>query len=193
MSDDNRQSFFNKARIDKFVMVLNLPKGLKGINEKFHRSNNTISLDALQFSVFGSIIPEIIVPAAETKFSGSNIYVSTHARPPFPPISVSFTIDNQFNNYWTIYQWLNLLRDEREGVYGIVNAKQLVDKAEVLKDYSTTLTVVAKDEFNGDVIKFDYHHAFPTKLGGINWNYQESKEIVSSFEFVFSNITCSLI
>jgi hypothetical protein len=190
---DIRQSPFNKARVDKFALVVNLPPALKDINSKFDRNNKTVNLDALQFSVFGTIIPDIVVPAVETRFGGSTIYVSSHNRPSFPAVAINFTIDNEFNNYWCIYQWLGLMRDEKEGVFGITNTRGLAEANAVLQQYSTTFTLFGRDEFNNNIIKFDYFNAFPTKLGNITWNYQDSKEIVCSFEFVFSNITCSLL
>ena len=187
------QSPFNKARVDKFALVVNLPPALKSINSKFDRSNKTVNLDALQFSVFGTIIPDIVVPAIETRFAGSTIYVSSHNRPSFPAVSINFTIDNEFNNYWYIYQWLNLMRDEKEGVFGIVNGRGLAESNAAVQQYSTTFTLFGRDEFNNNIIKFDYFNAFPTKLGSITWNYQDSKEITCSFDFVFSNITSALL
>lgn len=189
----NVQAPFNKTRVDKFVLVMNLPTALKKINSKRESTNKTISLDSLQFSLYKTIVPEIVVPAVETRYTGGNIYISSHNRPSHPPISVGFNIDNRFNNYWTIYQWLNLMRDEKEGVYGIVNSRQLADPEVDLSDYATTFNLYAKDEFNENIIRFDYHRAFPTKLGAINWDYQDSKEVACSFEFVFSNITAELI
>jgi hypothetical protein len=188
-----RQSPFNKARVDKFTLVVNLPPALKSINSKFDRNNKTVNLDALQFSVFGTMIPDIVVPAIETRFAGSTIYVSSHNRPSFPAVSINFTIDNEFNNYWYVYQWLNLMRDEREGAFGIVNSRGLAETNAVLDQYSTTFTLYGRDEFNNNIIKFDYFNAFPTKLGSITWNYQDSKEITCSFDFVFSNITSALL
>jgi hypothetical protein len=187
------QSPFNKARVDKFTMVINLPPALKSINSKFTRSNKNVNIDALQFSVFGTVIPDIVVPAVETRFGGSTIYVSSHSRPSFPPVTINFTIDNEFNNYWCIYQWLNLMRDEREGVFGVVNSRGLANAEAVLNEYATTFTLYAKDEFNNNIIKFEYLKAFPTKLGSISLTYQDSKEIQCSFEFVFSNIISTIL
>ena len=188
-----QQSPFNKARVDKFTLVLNLPTALKPINRRFVRDNSSINLDTIQFSIEGTVLPEIVVPAVETRHTGGNIYVSSHSRSPHPPVSVQFTIDNHFNNYNVIYQWLNLQRDEREGVYGIVNARKLASPEAVLKEYSTTFNLIVKNENNEPVMRFDYHNAFPTKLGSVKWDSQDSKEIVCTFDFVFSNITCTVI
>lgn len=187
------QSPFNKSRVDKFTMMVNLPPALKSINSKFERSGKNVNIDALQFSVFSTTIPDIVVPAVETRFGGSTIYVSSHNRPSFPPVTINFTIDNEYNNYWYIYQWLNLMRDEREGLYGIVNSRGLASAEAVLGDYTTTFTLYAKNEFNNNVIKFEFLKAFPVKLGSISLNYQDSKEIQCSFDFVFSNITSTLL
>ena len=140
-------------------------------------------------------VPDIVVPAVETRYSGSTLYVSSHSRPSYPAVNVKFTIDNQFNNYWVIYQWLNLMRDQNEGTYGIVNARNLADNPELLRDYATIFTLYGTDEFNNNVIRWDFHSAFPTKLGGIEWNEQnqEGTEIQCSFEFVFSKITSELV
>ena len=187
---DNLQSPFNKSRVDKFIMVLNIPPALKAINSRELTTNNTINLDTLQFSVFGTVVPDIVVPAVEMPHTGSTIYISSHARTAYGAQNVKFTIDNRFNNYWVIHQWLDLMRSQEEGQNDqIVNDRNLASKKLLLSEYSSTLTVFAVDEFNSNIIRFDYFNAFPTKLGGIDWNYQESAEIISSFEFVFSNIT----
>ena len=85
------------------------------------------------------------------------------------------------------------MRDEREGLYGIVNSRGLASAEAVLGDYTTTFTLYAKNEFNNNVIKFEFLKAFPVKLGSISLNYQDSKEIQCSFDFVFSNITSTLL
>lgn len=192
----NMQSHLNKARSDKFVLVMNIPDALKNINSKYNRSNKTVILDSLQFSVYGTIIPDVTVPAIETKWAGSNTYISSHARPPFAPNTVSFTVDNQFNNYWIIYQWLNLIRDDREGAFGgITDARDLISDKDIISlgKYSTTFNVFGKDEFNENVIKVEYFNAFPTQLGGISYNYQNSDQINCSFQFVYSNINVTLL
>lgn len=191
-----KQSHLNKARIDKFNLVINLPEALKNINSKYERNNKTIQLDSLQFAIYGTVVPDISVPAIETKWAGSNIYISSHARPPFPPSTVNFVIDNEFNNYWVMYQWLNLIRDDREGAFGgITDTRDLINQKDIvsLSKYSTTFNVFGKDEFNNDVIKIQYFNAFPTQLAGISYNYQNSEQINCSFQYVYSNINVTLL
>lgn len=188
-----QQSMLNKSRVDKFVLVINLPKPIREINKKGVRNNININLDTLQFSVYGTIVPKIQVPAIEARYMGSSVHLTSFSRPEYAPISINFTIDNYFNNYWVIFSWLNILRDQKEGTLGIVDSKDILNKNFGLDDYSTTFTVYGKDEFNKNVIQWDYTKAFPVSLGEINYNYRNATEIESTFEFAFHEIVTTLL
>jgi len=183
------QSVLNKSHVDKFRLVFQLPNALKKINKHDERNNATVIQDSMQLSIYGTVVPAITVPALEIRYSGSTLYNSTHSKNPYPPVTVNFTIDNQYNNYWTIYKWINLLHDEYTGVY---DSSGLVQD-DRFKDYQTDLTIYGLDEYNNEKIKFIYTKAFPTDLGGINYNYREDGEIESSFTFVYSQLHTSLL
>jgi hypothetical protein len=117
MSNHYDQSFLNKSRKDKFTLTLTLPDALKPFNKKFQRTNSNIDLNTLQFSVYGTVVPKNAIPAEEVRYSGSTVYVSSHNKPTYEPLSINFTIDNQFNNYWVIHKWLDLMRNEKSGIY----------------------------------------------------------------------------
>jgi hypothetical protein len=88
------------------------------------------------------------------------------------------------------------MRDDKEGAFGgITDARDLISQKDIISvgKYSTTFNVFGKDEFNNDVIKFEYFNAFPVQLGGINYNYQGSDLINCSFQFVYSNINVTLL
>lgn len=188
------QSPFNKTRKDKFLMVLDVPLPLKSISSKFNRNDINILPDSLQFSVFGTIVPEINVPAVENRYAGQTQYVTSHARVPYPPITVNFTVDNRFNNYWVIYSWLNFMNDASTGLYdtgdlasstsNIVqpNAKGLYSQ------YKATVSIFGLDEYNKRVIEFKYTDAFPTNLGNISYSYRDADELESSFTLNYSQL-----
>ena len=106
-----QQAMLNKSRADKFLLVFDVPPILRDINKNFtqDQSNTTLISDSVQFSIFGAAVPEITVAAQETRYAGSTLYVSSHSKDPFPPVTVNFNVDNEYKNYWVIYQWLNLL------------------------------------------------------------------------------------
>ena len=95
----NQQSALNKGRLDKFIMVFQIPPALREIEKRSTRSSTNVSENSLQFSIYGSVVPELTVPAVQIPYAGSNLYQSAHARQPYPPVTVNFTIDNEYNIY----------------------------------------------------------------------------------------------
>lgn len=183
------QSSLNKSKKDKFTLVINLPEALRPINRQFQRKNPTIDLNTLQFSVYGSVVPKNTIPSEDVRYSGGNIYVSSHNKPSYDPISVNFTIDNQFNNYWVIHKWLDLLRNERSGIYEHPEEINNVG----IGQYATDFGITARDEFNNEIIQWVYKAAFPISLGEINYSYRDSDEIETSFEFAFRSVETFLL
>ena len=55
------------------------------------------------------------------------------------------------------------------------------------------LVGIGVDEFNKNVIKWDYTKAFPVSLGEINYNYRTGDEIESTFEFAFHEVVVTLL
>ena len=199
------QSQFNKSRLDKFLLVLNLPETLKNISKESleERDNDVIIKNTLQFSVYGSIVPKIEVPHETLGYAGQSFKVSKHTRPPYENVSVNFTVDNQFNNYWILYKWLDLLNDDKLSKF---NGKDLVTNPQfdaVLQNnpksfapptlYQSDFSIYSKDEFDKNTVKFTYKNAFPVSIGGINYNYREPGEIETTFEFAFSQLLVELV
>ena len=188
-SNTYKQSSLNKSRLDKFKLVFQVPAALRKINKRQERTNDTIIENSLQFSIYGSIVPELVVPALEIRYAGSTLYNSTHSRAPYPPVTVNFTIDNEYNNYWVIYKWLELLHDEKTGLF---DEDSLIDK-DIFADYQTDITIFGLDEYDNKRIQFKYTKAFPTTLGAVNYNYRDGGEIESSFTFVYSQLHTELL
>lgn len=185
------QSILNKSSEDKFTLVLNLPPIMKSIDAP-KRNGSNIDLDKLQFSVEGTIVPPNVVPNITVPFSGQNLEVTSYARPAWQKNCVRFTIDNRFNNYWVLWKWLSILNDPKQSVY---NLQKLPDTGipKSMHNYQTDISIFALDEFNNKTVEFKYHKAFITDLGGIEYDYQKEKQIVSSFEFAYSQFYMDLL
>lgn len=186
------QSVLNKARQDKFLLVFDLPPMMREINRKYDRSNKTVQRDSVQFSVFGTIIPEVTVKGVEARYAGSTFYVSSHSKDSPPPVNIKFTIDNQYNNYHTIWFWLNLLHDHKTGT---INKAGLEGGRCLEEDYMTDLTVYGLDEFGKKRISFKYVKAFPTSLDQITYEQKGDAgvEIESGFTFLYSQMHVELL
>ena len=195
----SQQSHLNKNRLDKFILVFQLPPALRQINKSNERGSFTVNEDSLQVSVYGVVVPELTVPAIQIPYAGSNLYNSSHSREPYPPVKVDFTIDNEFNNYWTLYKWLDLMHDEKSGLYDDDDlAEQNILEGALpgpfkFSDYQTDMKLYGLDEFNNKRVEFTYKKAFPITLGGINYNYRDVNQIESSLTFVYSQIHTKLL
>jgi hypothetical protein len=189
--NQNNQSILNKSRLDKFVLIFSIPPALREINvrENNSRNSNNIIEDKLQLSVYGAVVPELTVPSIEIPYAGSNLYQSAHAREAYPPVTVNFTADNEFNNYWVIYKWLNLMHDQKTGVYDDAD----LDPDNEFNNYQTDMTLYGLDEYENRRIEFTYTKAFPVTLGNLEYNYRTSDEIESSFTFVYSQLHTKLL
>jgi hypothetical protein len=191
---DYTQSPFNLSRKDKFLLVLDVPTALKKITSKFVRDNINILPDTMQFSVAGTVIPEISVPAIQNRYAGQTQTTTSHARDPYPPVTVEFIVDNRFNNYWVIYTWLNLLNDDQLSTYDSTDltypTQSVVNPASKgqFSQYKTTISVYGLDEYNKRVIEFKYIDAFPTNLGGISYSYKDGGEIESTMTISYSQL-----
>lgn len=199
------QSQLNKSRLDKFLMVINLPDTLKGINttDLGTRTDKKVNENSLQFSVYGAVIPSVTVPEITEQYAGQSFKISSHARPAYNNVTVNFTIDNKFNNYWVLYKWLDLLNNDKGSVFDIDDLSKTPKLPAVSKNkerssnppdlYMADMTLYAKDEFDKNVAKFLYKNAFPVSLGQINYNYRTEGEIETTFEFAFSQLLVELL
>lgn len=188
------QSPFNLSRKDKFLLVLDVPPALKQISSKFIRDDINILPDTMQFSVAGTVVPEISVPPVQNRYAGQTQTATSFSRDPYPPLTVDFIVDNRFNNYWVMYTWLNLLNDDKLSTYdssGLTSPTQTIVKSAArgrYDQYKSNLSIYGLDEYNKRIIQFQYIDAFPTNLGSISFSYKDSGELESTVTFSYSQL-----
>ena len=193
------QAPLNKNRQDKFILVLNLPEGIKNIVDNITRNTNRLDANSLEISIAGAVTPTISVPEKTIPYGAQTIKVSSHTRPAYESLNLDFKIDNEFKNYWAIYKWLDIINDIKTGNFNeddiikYKSAQELSSPSQQLPIYSSNLTVFGLDEYENRKIQWDYIGAFPTKLAEIKWNYAISEEITSSATFEFTRIEAKLI
>ena len=49
------------------------------------------------------------------------------------------------------------------------------------------------DEYNQETVRFDYLGVVPVGLGAIDYNYRDTQEMETTFEFSFSKLTPTLL
>tara|TARA_R110002020_G_scaffold50285_1_gene142228 strand:- start:370 stop:972 length:603 start_codon:yes stop_codon:yes gene_type:complete len=199
MADGIKQSLLNKARKDKFLMVITPPESIREINTKSERDNKKVINDSIQYSIYGALIPKITVAEVGTQYSGQTFKFTSHHRPSYENIFVNFTIDNRFNNYWVLFKWINILNNNREAIYDAENIKPQknfslpITQPEIFEEYATTITIYGLDEYDNRKIQFDFLGALPVSLGQISYNYRDPMEAECTFEFAFSQFAAKLL
>lgn len=193
MSIGIEQSVLNKSKKDKFVFVLTMPEGMKDIaySNQENRDTEHVMPDTLQFSVYGVTLPSIRVDSGDIRYSGQAVKFSTHSRPAYDNVTVTFNVDNMFNNYWVIWKWLDILNDDQSAIFSAT--KQISTTNSMFKEYQGTATMYALDEYNKESAKFDFIGVVPVALGGIDYNYRNTDEIETTFEFSFSKLVPTLL
>ena len=166
-------------------MVLDIPLILKSIE-----ATKSMDLDTLQFTVWGMTTPEVTVPETDIEFSGQVTKYSSYNRPVYSNIEVNFTVDNEFVNYWTLWNWLNLENNHTKAFF---NQDNLPNPTKTMQPYQTTIKMYALNEYNDKVLEFIYTKAFIVHLGAIRYNYRDSGETDCSFTFAFNQLECNLL
>jgi hypothetical protein len=186
------QTPLNRSRSDKFILILDLPTALKRKPDNVMEDN--FKIDPIQLSIFGSPVPPITVPAIDVAYGGQVYKTSSFSRPAYDPLSLKFLIDNGYKNYWTLWNWINLLNDYKKSTAEAQTVESPVGGMlkHKMTDYTSTFTIYGLDEYNNKIISFKYTHAFPTSLSEIGFSDQEPTEINSTVTFVFNQLEVNL-
>lgn len=180
------QSPLNKTISDKFIFVMNLPECLKNIQNKYIQaiSEAGIGKNAITWSLTNVEIPRNSIKAESIPFGGGHVYISSHTKTPYDALKIEFKIDNKYANYFTIYEWMNLMYHEKKGHY---NGDEITNKIGI-DAYGTNIAVVGTDEYNNPIIQWTFTKAFPVEIPSIKLDYQNTDEITCSCTFYFSQM-----
>ena len=196
-ADFVQQSIFNKALKDKFLLVLNLPKCIKDLQVNKLQESGFINLDQLQFSIFSAPSPAISIDAIPLGQQGQTYHVTSQKRNAYSPMSINFTVDNRYGNYYVLWKWMEFINDPKNSgmneYFQKILPTQPDNKFEKYLDYQTEITVYALDEYHKKIAKWEYTNCFPTFLGDISYNYRLPEEAECSFNFIYSQLFFNLI
>jgi len=180
------QSPLNTSSKDKFYLSMELPFILR----KNSADDPSININPILMSIHGTVVPDITVPEVDMRFQGQNLHLSTYARPTYPPITINYVIDNQYNNYYVFWKWLDIMNLAINDYYG--GSPNNNDVTQLVGDqfeYQTTINIIALNEYNEPALEFIYTKAFLTSLGGITYSYREGQTLMeSSATFHFSQL-----
>lgn len=189
------QAILNRSRSDKFSFVLDLPMALKKQQDSILQT--AYNANQIQFTTFGSPVPDIKIPEIKVPFGGQVYNASSLSRPPYTPLSLKFLIDNGYQNYWILWKWLNLFNNIEDSSTELTSPlNENIKKIYLnnpMSDYTSTFSLFGLDEFNNRVIEFKYTQAFITGLSPIDYSFQTSSEITCNATFVFNKLDINLL
>ena len=184
------QTVLNRARKDKFLFVLDIPNALKNIQDPVLQQN--YNADPIQFTIVGSPVPKITVPSKEIPFGGQVYHTSSLSRPTYDPFNVKFFLDNGYQNYWILWNWLNLFNKNSSSTSQLTQVKN-GGISNPMSDFTSNFTIYTLDEFNNKLMSFTYNQAFITGLSEFDFSYQEPEEISCTASFAFNQLEVQLI
>lgn len=189
--DDERialstESPLNKTFADKFYFIFELPEALKNITkgDTSIKTELGVNKKALQWSIIKAEVPNLNIKANAINYGGGTLHVSSHTKSPFDPFKITFRVDSNYLNYFTIYEWINFIYNEKEGHF---DAEDLTE-SKSFASYAVPVSIVGLDEYNEPKIQWIFTYAFPTDLSSLNLDYTSTDEIEFTATFVFSQM-----
>ena len=190
MSDEHilqsLESPLNKTFVDKYFFIFELPDALKNkkYDDMFIKNEMGMTKKILQWSIVKAEVPSITIKAGEANYAGGTLRYSTHTKSPYEPFKLTFKVDSNYLNYFTIYEWINFIYGEKEGHFDEDN----ITNKTSFSEYAVPVSIVGLDEYNNPVIQWIFTYAFPTDLSSISLDYTDTQEIEFSATFVFSQM-----
>ena len=190
MSDEkiiqSTESPLNKTFADKFYFIFELPEALKNIKTEktLIKAGLGINKKTVQWSIIKAEVPNINIKANPINYAGGALPVSSHTKSPYDPFKITFKVDSNWLNYFTIYEWINFIYGEKEGHFDEEN----LTNSKSFTSYAVPVSIVGLDEYNNPVIQWIFTYAFPTDLSNISLDYTSTEEIEFTATFVFSQM-----
>jgi len=175
-------SELNAALDDSYLLVLDLPCGLKKINALTRRERELLCLESLQINVFSANIPGSSIGVNTVSVPGGTLKYSKNKRSEYEPLNIGFVVDSDFQNYWLLHKWLDIRSEAGTG-------ESLVSHD---SDYKTNFTLFVLDEYKCGVAKFVFHGAFLSAIASTSYNDTSEGQQVSSeatFEYDYHEMS----
>jgi hypothetical protein len=189
------QTPLNRSRLDKFTLILDLPKSVKNIIDPVLQDN--LRVDPIQFSIFGSPVPSINVPAIDVPYGGHVYKTSSFSRPAYDPLNIKFLVDSGYKNYWVLWNWLNVLNDYKTSTSMAQTFEAKSGDTIILNnkmtDFTSKFKIFALDEYDNKIMSFQYDNCLPTSLSELAFSSQEPNEVTANVTFVFNTLEVNLL
>lgn len=180
-------SRLNKTPIDKWILFFRVPEAMRQLVTDQTVGKGHINVDAVQMTIKSVTIPDVRVKAISQRYGADNLHISSHSRDAYELFTIKFDVSNDFSNWATFHEWMNLILDEKEAIpdpHNKINSQNIFKS----DSYWTNLGLLGCDEYNNVKIKFTFTQAFPTTVNGFQFDYTSDDKITSGASFAFSQL-----
>lgn len=180
-------SRLNKTPIDKWILFFRVPEAMRQLVTDQTVGKGHINIDAVQMTIKSVTIPDVRVKAISQRYGADNLHISSHSRDAYELFTIKFDVSNDFSNWATFHEWMNLILDEKEAIpdpHNKINSQNIFKS----DSYWTNLGLLGCDEYNNVKIKFTFTQAFPTTVNGFQFDYTSDDKITSGASFAFSQL-----
>lgn len=181
------QAVLNKFRSDKFQIIFSYPEC---INDRQHiyppsLANKQLVLSRLVDTVISANIPSINIPSIGVPQYGQVINITSHVRPAYENLNVSFFIDSELLNYFCIWKWMSFLNNPRTSFDTNLSPEQ---NPQFLRNYGSNITIALLNEYNQVLCFFKYIECFPISMSGFQLSMQNVQEQRMDVSFAYSQL-----
>jgi hypothetical protein len=154
-------SRLNKTIIDKWILFFRVPDAMRQLVNDSKTGKANISTDAVQMTIKSVRVPDVRVKAISQRFGADNLHISSHSRDPYELFSINFDITNDFSNWSTFYEWMNLILDEKLAIpdpHNKINAQNIFksDWIMVIGRIAVLLAIITKVSVNYNALRVSF-------------------------------------
>ena len=170
------------AAKNKWIADISLSKISKDLKD--------VTLHLAEFS-----IPPINLGSTTTAFKGIAQEIPTHTLLPTDrTITFSYMVDLSWLNYFTLYQWSNLLGNLENITPTVDPPLKLTDAMAAKAIKSIPINVYLINAYKKPVLKLTYNNSWIKHFAELSLSYQEEPEVIKhSFTCAYSDFKLGLI
>ena len=147
----------NKSSPENFELLFPVLPTLDNIRES----------NSLAMNIYASVLPSISLDSKEHNWMGGVVHMDAGAIS-FEPWFVNFLIDDDFNNWKILYNWMNYINNNKDR-YGRARPDYVVD---------ATLNVL--NNMREPIMTVNFKNIWPNMLGQVEMSYREGEMVLSS-------------
>lgn len=150
-------------------MTVNISKGINNkfqlIFPKFPLEDDLTSQKQFSLNLVNGIVPSMTLNRIEMPYRGGQTWIENGFES-FGDWTTEILIDSNFLSWKAIYNWMSGIANNQD-VFGFED-----------QSYSIDAILYVLDNFNNDILKFQFTNVWPYNLGEVNYTYEDGRTVL---------------